>query len=160
VKACTEVGSAGTDGHLHDADTGDPCFKSSSPHSRLGWVCCGGSFPQPLGNPITVVTDSSGFAKIKYLPPQSTVVGKPYYISGQDRIVATLLSDPSVKREEPLRTRVPGLEPMFGSANCLGGPVIAFPTFGQQNYDCFYWGYASYQCAAVNHRERIRAKTD
>ena len=64
----------------------------------------------------------------------------PSYISGQDRIVATLLPDPSVKREEPLRTRGPGFEPMFGSANCLGGPVIAFPPFGQQNYDCFYWG--------------------
>ena len=74
--------------------------------------------------------------------------------------MATLLSDPSVKREVPLRTRVPGFEPMFGS-NCLGGPVIAFPTFGQQNYDYFYWGTRPTQCASIlNHRERIRAKTD
>jgi hypothetical protein len=140
VRACTEVGAANTDGHTHDRATGDPCFKSSRPHSNLNWYCCGGPFPQPKGNPITVITDNNGIAKVNYYPPQSSVLGTPYYISGQDKIVATLTSELSVKAEAVLRTMVPGLQPMHGSTNCLGGGTFVFQRGGQQNHGCLYYG--------------------
>ena len=147
VKACTEIGATDeqgrSDGHQkHDIPTSDPCFKSSRPHPNLNWDCCEGNFPQPQGNPIIVVTDSNGIAKIKYHPSQSIVGRTAYYISGQDKITATLTSDSSVKNDKGImRTRVPGLEPMFGSANCQGGGT--FTLISQASHDpagnCLYF---------------------
>ena len=146
VKTCTQKGSINTDGHIHDKGTNDPCFKSNRPHSSLNWYCCGrsgGTFPQPLGNPINVVTDSNGIAKISYYPPSFTGVKNKYYMAGKDQIVVTLTSNPSIKNDiEYITTKVNGLKQMPNSKNCSGdGRTFFFEK--QVNHGCLFYGTPS-----------------
>ncbi|MGE5635220.1 MAG: peptidoglycan-binding domain-containing protein, partial [Deltaproteobacteria bacterium] len=146
VKTCTQKGSINTDGHIHDRGTNDPCFKSDRPHSSLNWYCCsksGGTLPQRSGNPINVVTDSNGIAKISYTPPSSTDAKNKYYIAGKDQIIVTLTSDPSIKNDtEYITTKVNGLKQMFNSTNCSGdGRTFFFEK--QTNHGCIFYGTPS-----------------
>ena len=69
VESCVKVGSATTDGHIHDNRI-FPCIKGDRPHASLVWNTLN-------DNPITVTTDSNGVAKIIYFPPKVTKELKP-----------------------------------------------------------------------------------
>ena len=146
LKACTQsFGTTGTgdesqvkDGHKHDNVNPDPnqCFQSSRPRSTLEWRT-------EKGNPITLITDGiSDKIDITYFSPKITygVNNRPYYISGEDKIIATLVSDNTVKHDtHKITTKVSGLQQMFGTTSCPGGGGTFF--FGSQtNHGCIFWG--------------------
>jgi hypothetical protein len=62
-------------------------------------------------------------------------------MAGKDKIVATLLSDSSIKDENSIVTRVKGLERMDGSGNCNGGGTYFFEN--PQKHACLFYGTPS-----------------
>jgi hypothetical protein len=119
VESCTKIGRHDTDGHPHDFRI-FPCIKGDRPHASLVWDI-------HRGNPITVTTDSNGIAKIMYFPPKTTIGSKTYYTSGVDQILATLVTDPSIKDDsKTITTKVPDLQPLIGSGGCIGGGTFFF----------------------------------
>jgi hypothetical protein len=156
VQTCTEAGRADTDGHTHDSSgPADPngFVTSNRPRASLKWGTT------VIGNPITVTTDDTGKARIKYYPPTTIFKGRNYYISGRDIIITTLskAANPTLNftpiasdikdKSKTLTTRVPNLQQMPGSSPCppgtgaiaFGGGVTYF--FEKQtNHGCLFYG--------------------
>ena len=91
VEACSLLGSQTSDGHIHDITTANTCHQSERPPATL-------SDGTRTGNPLSVKTDSNGEITVDYLSPSSIGTdGKKYYISGKDRILVSLNSNPYIK---------------------------------------------------------------
>ena len=56
--------------------------------------------------------------------------------------MATLVTDPSIKDDnKTITTKVPDLQPMYGSDGCIGGGTFFFER--QSNHGCIFYGTPS-----------------
>lgn len=139
VQVCTEIGSATTDGHLHDKRK-DRCDKGDRPQPVVDHSGKSNKEPQKA---FTATTDKIGEIKMTYTPPKSK---GGYYVSGKAIILASLVSDPSIKVENSITTKVDKLEPIAGSVatKCKkngtygGGGTYFFEVQGK--HGCLFYG--------------------
>ncbi|HEX5185885.1 MAG TPA: hypothetical protein VFV86_03255 [Nitrososphaeraceae archaeon] len=155
IKACTvpSPSSTSNDGHQnHDTGRTNECNAGIAQTDRL-------KRPTPTlngisdtnVNPLGLTTDANGKIIIPYEPAKgyNTKIG---WISGRDHIIASLVSDPSIKDEDTfIQTRVPGLPSMtFTPVVNPQPPDICGKLFDgntelihfvkQENHDCLFHG--------------------
>jgi GH24 family phage-related lysozyme (muramidase) len=134
-------------GHIHDA--GHDLCQGDRPKAILEWP---GTAPASFfirGNPIEVPLDDDGKSVIRYIPPSILDShNNQYYVSGVDKIIATLSSDASTKDDtKTVTTKVSGLAPMPGSASA-GSVDVSCPKSSKDgyvvrqtnNHGCLYYG--------------------
>jgi hypothetical protein len=160
IEVCTSIGKADTDGHIHDRRN-DPCA-GGRPHGSI--IYDGRS---SLGKPMELTTDNNGQILLDYEPAWQQAllkIGKknPYlkllYISGEDKIIATKVNDPSVKDEESITTKVLGLVAMPGSANCSETANYYFRSQGQ--HKCIFFGTPATNAAVDRIAQSFMDKQD
>lgn len=139
IEACTSIGKADTDGHIHDRRN-DPC-DGGRPHGTIKYN--GAAYFSAF----EATTDANGEIPLEYNPAWQQALLKHYrgtphlkllYISGEDRIIAEKVGDASIKDEETITTKVPGLVAMPGSANCDDLTNYYFVRQGQ--HGCLFFG--------------------
>jgi hypothetical protein len=164
IEVCTSIGKADTDGHIHDRRN-DPC-DGGRPH---GYVIYNGR--SSLGEPMELTTDNNGQILLDYEPPwnpraskdKTTHVvswnfGKKLYISGEEKIVATKVGDPTVKGEKPITTKVPNLQVMPASSNC--GSTNDYYFLPQGQHKCLFYGTSATNAAVARVAQAFTAKQD
>lgn len=146
IEACTEIGNKGSDGHKHDSERReDPCDKKSRTGPVLKYQ--GKEYKEN----VIAKTDDKGQIILEYEPPFnyqeikdkktheiSINKAKKLYISGVDKITATKVSDPKIKDDASITTKVSGLQVMPGSPNCSIMDNYYFVKQGQ--HGCLFYG--------------------
>ena len=100
VETCSILGTKDSDGHIHNQMTDETCHQSQRPKAIV-------SDGTNTSNPLSVTTDSNGTITLDYVPPSSEIDGKKYYISGKDKIVASLKNNLDVKNDtETITTKI------------------------------------------------------
>ena len=153
IKACTVPSNSpvSNDGHQnHDTSRINECDAGiASTDKPLRPTATLNKVKETNVNPLTLTTDTNGKITIPYVPPKG--YNSNTWISGRDHIIASLVSDPSIKDEDTyIETRVPGIQqmtftpfvdPKLGICGILfDGTTQLIHFIKQEHHDCLFYG--------------------
>ena len=131
VNVCTYLAADSGDGHTHD--TGRQMCDRTRPVGQLtdtnGVIGPAGQIYGASDYPLSIPTDNTGKITMTYTPPKAPAPPKAgnYYISGKDKITASIQGAPIYKDQQDIITQVQNLQPLPLSTLYQFGPQPMHP---------------------------------